>query len=75
MMQSHLDHTRAETAAIRAETAKARQTLDGLGSAELPSAPEPVEPVVVDETSDMETAKRETMECEHEAWASADALF
>ncbi|KAL2759283.1 hypothetical protein ACRALDRAFT_2075780, partial [Sodiomyces alcalophilus JCM 7366] len=40
LMQSHLDRTRNETAAIRAQVDKAKRVLEGLGSLELPVIPD-----------------------------------
>jgi mediator of RNA polymerase II transcription subunit 7 len=75
MMQSHLDHTRAETAAIRAEIDKAKQVLEGLGSIEVPSAPSVPEPVMSEGELQQEVAESERVTRGHEVWLSADSLF
>ncbi|KLU85872.1 hypothetical protein MAPG_04892 [Magnaporthiopsis poae ATCC 64411] len=46
LMQDHLDRTRAETAALRAATDRARRVLEGLGSIEVPAVDEAVVEVV-----------------------------
>lgn len=72
LMQSHLDRTRAETAAIRTQVDRAKRVLEGLGSLEVLSAQTDGVPPSEDHNKLAEKVARVR---EVEAWASADALF
>lgn len=68
LMQSHLDRTRNETAAIRAQVDKAKRVLEGLGSLELPAIPD------LQDYAVKEAAAREKEHLVHEAevWATVE---
>lgn len=73
MMQDHLDRTRAETVAIRAQVDKTRRVLEGLGSLGIVgtgSGDRDVRGAV--EEGDVEAL---VMERETELWATTDATF
>ena len=72
LMQSHLDRTRAETAAIRAQVDKAKRVLEGLGSLEIPAEQQATNLVTEPPADDSERRRRVR---EAEVWASADAMF
>ncbi|KAK2012124.1 MED7-domain-containing protein [Colletotrichum eremochloae] len=74
LMQSNLDRTRAETAAIRAQVDNAKRVLEGLGSIETPKAPEKMTSAIDGELTakQVEAFGRAR---EQEVWADADALF
>ncbi|KAF4919366.1 Mediator of RNA polymerase II transcription subunit 7 [Colletotrichum viniferum] len=74
MMQSHLDRTRAETAAISAQVDKAKRLLEGLGSIEIPKVPEVISSTVGGEMTPEELKAAATAR-ELEVWATADAMF
>ncbi|KAK7441313.1 hypothetical protein Landi51_10234 [Colletotrichum acutatum] len=74
LMQSNLDRTRAETAAIRAQVDKAKRVLEGLGSLDTPKVPDVVSPVVDGELTSKE-AEAFAKTREQEVWGEADALF
>ncbi|KAJ0281384.1 hypothetical protein CBS470a_008321 [Colletotrichum nupharicola] len=74
MMQSHLDRTRAETAAISAQVDKAKHLLEGLGSIEIPKVPEVISSTVDGEMT-LEELKAAATARELEVWATADAMF
>lgn len=74
MMQSHLDRTRAETAAISAQVDKAKRLLEGLGSIEIPKVPEVISSTV-DGKMTPEELKAAATARELEVWATADAMF
>lgn len=73
-MQSNLDRTRAETAAIRAQVDKAKRVLEGLGSLDTPKVPEAATPTGYGELSEKER-KTYGAAREQELWGEADALF
>ncbi|KAH7347131.1 mediator of RNA polymerase II transcription subunit 7 [Plectosphaerella cucumerina] len=72
LMQSHLDRTRAETAAIRTQVDRAKRVLEGLGSLEVLAAQTDGVPPEDDRKAHAEQT-RYTRELE--AWASTDVLF
>ncbi|TDZ39093.1 Mediator of RNA polymerase II transcription subunit 7 [Colletotrichum spinosum] len=74
LMQSNLDRTRAETAAIRAQVDKAKRVLEGLGSIETPKIPEGPISTVDDELTPKE-ARAFAAAREKEVWNAADELF
>ncbi|KAK1980641.1 MED7 protein-domain-containing protein [Colletotrichum cereale] len=74
LMQSNLDRTRAETAAIRAQVDKAKRVLEGLGSIETPKAPEKITSAIDGELTAKEVEAFGKVR-EQEVWADADALF
>ncbi|ROT43814.1 mediator of RNA polymerase II transcription subunit 7 [Sodiomyces alkalinus F11] len=71
LMQSHLDRTRNETAAIRAQVDKAKRVLEGLGSLELPAIPD------LRDYAAKEAAARKEEHLVHEAdvWAAVDGAL
>ena len=71
LMQSKLDQTRRETAAIRAAVDQARRALVGLGSIETPSD----EQLFLAETADMNGLKCQEAEEERERdlWVALDS--
>lgn len=73
-MQSNLDRTRAETAAIRAQVDKAKRVLEGLGSLDAPKLPEATSSNVDGELTQQEIKAFGTIR-EKEVWDAADALF
>ena len=75
LMQSHLDRTRAETAAIRAQVDKARRVLEGLGSLEIPADHISAQPDVPTDSPGGEEPERQRQAREVEVWAAADAMF
>ncbi|KAF6832285.1 hypothetical protein CPLU01_06249 [Colletotrichum plurivorum] len=74
LMQSNLDRTRAETAAIRAQVDKAKRVLEGLGSLDAPKMPEDTSSTVDGELTRKEVKAFRTIR-EQEVWDAADALF
>lgn len=76
LLQAHLDRTRAETAAIRAQVDKAKRVLEGLGSLEITPAEKEADGTTP-EGERIEIAVKEKMVLAREAevWSSADALF
>ncbi|KAF6806050.1 hypothetical protein CMUS01_14469 [Colletotrichum musicola] len=74
LMQSNLDRTRAETAAIRAQVDKAKRVLEGLGSLDAPKMPEDTSSNVDGELTQKEVKAFGTSR-EQEVWDAADALF
>ncbi|KAK6216947.1 hypothetical protein QIS74_07061 [Colletotrichum tabaci] len=74
LMQSNLDRTRAETAAIRAQVDKAKRVLEGLGSIETPKVPGKASMSVDGELTAKEIEAFGNAR-EQEVWAEADALF
>ncbi|KAF9880539.1 RNA polymerase ii mediator complex protein [Colletotrichum karsti] len=74
MMQSKLDRTRAETAAIRAQVDKAKRVLEGLGSLDTPKVPQATASTLEGELTQTELKSYGTVR-EHEVWDAADALF
>jgi mediator of RNA polymerase II transcription subunit 7 len=81
LMQDQLDAKRAETAAIRAVTDKAKRVLEGLGSIEVPTpegspAPRGVGTEAVDSAQQLSQTKlRDDLEREiqREAWSSIES--
>lgn len=73
-MQSNLDRTRAETAAIRAQVDKAKRVLEGLGSLDTPKIPDTTSSAVDGELTRKE-AETFAKAREQEVWGDADALF
>ncbi|KAH6880497.1 MED7 protein-domain-containing protein [Thelonectria olida] len=71
LMQEHLDRTRTETMAIRAQVDKARRVLDGLGSLSVPDLPKGVGQAAEEEVDWDEVARQR----EKETWAVTDTLF
>ncbi|KAK1483426.1 hypothetical protein CTAM01_13413 [Colletotrichum tamarilloi] len=74
LMQSNLDRTRAETAAIRAQVDTAKRVLEGLGSIDTPKVPDIISSVVDGELTSKE-AETFVKTREQEVWGEADALF
>ncbi|WYZ41126.1 hypothetical protein EsH8_V_000021 [Colletotrichum jinshuiense] len=74
LMQSNLDRTRAETAAIRAQVDKAKRVLEGLGSLDTPKIPDTTSSAVDGELTRKE-AETFAKAREQEVWGDADALF
>lgn len=78
LMQTQLDKTRAETAAVRAATDRAKRVLEGLGSIEIPDQAALVGGDL--DGGDRPGSAREQREAafwdsERELWASIDAEF
>ncbi|KAM0331249.1 hypothetical protein ACHAQA_002919 [Verticillium albo-atrum] len=73
LMQSHLDRTRAETAAIRAQVDSAKRVLEGLGSIEIPPATATLDAATETdrplESLDVPNGR------EGEVWEAADGLY
>ncbi|KAI9150269.1 LOW QUALITY PROTEIN: Mediator of RNA polymerase II transcription subunit 7 [Paramyrothecium foliicola] len=74
MMQEHLDHTRAETVAIRTQVDKARRVLEGLGSLSVAPRPEG-EAAVGNKEEGGEGGDALALKREAEVWAAVDAMF
>lgn len=72
LMQSHLDRTRAETAAIRAQVDKAKRVLEGLGSLKIPSEQDGK---TAEGGAPVDRSEQRRREREAEVWAAADALL
>lgn len=74
MMQEHLDRTRTETMAIRAQVDKAKRVLEGLGSLGLEGTGTTI---MAGGSAEEEEEREERLAVEREAdvWASADALL
>ncbi|PNY25579.1 Mediator of RNA polymerase II transcription subunit 7 [Tolypocladium capitatum] len=81
MMQDHLDRTRAETVAVRAQVDKARSVLEGLGSLELASswlaadAGAGAGALPWEGGRGRAEAERLAVERDAEVWAATDAAF
>jgi mediator of RNA polymerase II transcription subunit 7 len=71
MMQEHLDHTRAETVAIRTQVDKARRVLEGLGSLSVPETPA----AKAGGEGKAGEAEAVALKREAEVWAAVDAIF
>ncbi|KAJ9144119.1 Mediator of RNA polymerase II transcription subunit 7 [Pleurostoma richardsiae] len=76
LMQGQLDRTRAETAAVRAATDKARSVLEGLGSIDVPAGGVPPAAAAMAAGGlagkELEEA---ALRAEREKWAAIDAEF
>ncbi|KAM0279729.1 hypothetical protein ACHAQH_004420 [Verticillium albo-atrum] len=73
LMQSHLDRTRAETAAIRAQVDSAKRVLEGLGSLEIP--PAAATPGSTTEEAGQDRGKDALNRRESEVWEAANGLY
>ncbi|KAI5459376.1 MED7 protein-domain-containing protein [Mariannaea sp. PMI_226] len=71
LMQEHLDRTRTETMAIRAQADKARRVLDGLGSLSVPDAP-PKQATEVEAEEDWDKVASQR---DKDVWVVTDAHF
>ncbi|CRK22827.1 hypothetical protein BN1723_012796 [Verticillium longisporum] len=73
LMQSHLDRTRAETAAIRAQVDSAKRVLEGLGSIDILQTGSTSEPA---SKGNEQSASKDVLDRrEREVWEAADELF
>ncbi|EEY23895.1 mediator of RNA polymerase II transcription subunit 7 [Verticillium alfalfae VaMs.102] len=73
LMQSHLDRTRAETAAIRAQVDSAKRVLEGLGSIDILQASPTSESA---SKGNEQSASNDPLDRrEREVWEAADELF
>jgi mediator of RNA polymerase II transcription subunit 7 len=75
MMQSHLDRTIAETAAIKAQVDKAKRVLEGLGSIEIPNVPEDLGTSEVELEIHDKDKRTAGVSRENEVWNSSDGRF
>lgn len=76
LMQTQLDKTRAETAAVRAATDKAKRVLEGLGSIEVPDQATLIGDANGERPGSAEEQKEAAYwENERDLWATIDAEF